>query len=783
MNKYFNFIAILSVALILSLIAADRAHASVSNCVQPGWINIAGNGMDAQVRLTNNVSCGTMTVSVCSYRVYQFPTGTVGWLKNQTLLDSKTVTLKPGEVVYTTVKTDNCMTQIDLFEGPCVYPFPSDNPHDLSTIVGGQITKYHVLCEKCTNECDSVNQKVCSGNSVKTCVKGSDGCNRWKLTDCSAGMICRDGECAASCTDECSTNGKRECYGNGFRTCGNHDSDSCLEWGSVTNCDSDETCSNGSCVKTCTDECSTNGKRECYGNGFRTCGNHDSDSCLEWGSVTNCGASQTCVNGSCVDDYDEPTVNLTSTGDGSCGTGFTLKWISTDTTSCAASGAWSGSLSTNGSKKIAGFDGTRTFTIKCWGKGGTATDTITLTGNGDDDLEVDAGDDVTIDEGESVKLRGTVDGDYDDLEWDCNGGDLDDEDTLRPTFEAPSKRYDYDKVYTCTLTAKNECGEDSDTVKIRVNADDEDEDMRVSLSADPSSGCAALNDVDLTAEVDDDSKNEKYKYYFDCDDDGDWDKTASSDNDSYTARNLCDYKKTGTYTAKVKVTSNGRSATDTVSIRVKDCDTKEEEGRLSIDKTVRSIGGGSAYAETISTNPGDIVSYRIEITAKGGDVDDVVVTDVMPAGIYNRRNVRLEGSNLEGNLGAGINIGDISKGETKTITYDATVANADYFNYGQTQMTNTATVETDGSNARSEATVIVQKSAIAGATIVSTGFGGGSALAVIAGLMAVLTAILIAFRGNAKAMYMTVAAHLKGNTEVKLAKRIDYVKRNNLIGQ
>jgi hypothetical protein len=144
--------------------AAGMADAAGSGCVVPGWINTAGNGMDAQVRLTNNVSCGPMTVSVCSYRVYQFPTGTVGWLKNQTLFDSKTVTLQPGQTVYTTVKTDNCMTQIDLFEGPCVYPFPSDNPHDLSTIVAGEITKYHVLCtNKCADEC-TLNQRTCDGN-------------------------------------------------------------------------------------------------------------------------------------------------------------------------------------------------------------------------------------------------------------------------------------------------------------------------------------------------------------------------------------------------------------------------------------------------------------------------------------------------------------------------------------------------------------------------------------------------------------------------------------------
>jgi len=125
MNKTIKFLFTMSSVFIFVFAAAGMANAAGSGCVVPGWINIAGNGMDAQVRLTNNVSCGPMTVSVCSYRVYQFPTGTVGWLKNQTLFDSKTVTLQPGQTVYTTVKTDNCMGQITFLRGLASILFPA----------------------------------------------------------------------------------------------------------------------------------------------------------------------------------------------------------------------------------------------------------------------------------------------------------------------------------------------------------------------------------------------------------------------------------------------------------------------------------------------------------------------------------------------------------------------------------------------------------------------------------------------------------------------------------
>jgi hypothetical protein len=77
----------------------------------------------------------------------------------------------------------------------------------------------------------------------------------------------------ATCQDECSQIGLKKCYniGNfGYQTCGNYDSDSCLEWSSTTICPPDTiTCQNGICIQQeqkgqkCSDgtlfnQCSTN---------------------------------------------------------------------------------------------------------------------------------------------------------------------------------------------------------------------------------------------------------------------------------------------------------------------------------------------------------------------------------------------------------------------------------------------------------------------------------------------------------------------------------------------
>lgn len=50
-----------------------------------------------------------------------------------------------------------------------------------------------------------------------------------------------------SCSNECILN-QRECGSLGTKTCGNYDTDSCLEWGQETACAIGEYCSTGACV-------------------------------------------------------------------------------------------------------------------------------------------------------------------------------------------------------------------------------------------------------------------------------------------------------------------------------------------------------------------------------------------------------------------------------------------------------------------------------------------------------------------------------------------------------
>jgi len=70
---------------------------------------------------------------------------------------------------------------------------------------------------------------------------------------------------------------------------------------------------------TCQNECSQVGLKKCSGNGYQTCGNYDTDNCLEWSSVIACAANTICQNGSCIQQkgsvvlvVDESTYNALS---------------------------------------------------------------------------------------------------------------------------------------------------------------------------------------------------------------------------------------------------------------------------------------------------------------------------------------------------------------------------------------------------------------------------------------------------------------------------------------
>ncbi len=115
----------------------------------------------------------------------------------------------------------------------------------------------------CGDECQ-IGDKKCVGENDNIPVECKedlgpggdlDNCNDWTSSsgeECSASETCVDGECVESCTDECNY-GNSECSQDGkLKICGLNTSSGCYEWASLT-CSLGKICHNGACVEECVD--------------------------------------------------------------------------------------------------------------------------------------------------------------------------------------------------------------------------------------------------------------------------------------------------------------------------------------------------------------------------------------------------------------------------------------------------------------------------------------------------------------------------------------------------
>ncbi|HPS31830.1 MAG TPA: hypothetical protein PLZ43_16355, partial [bacterium] len=94
----------------------------------------------------------------------------------------------------------------------------------------------------------------------------TNGCREWDSTvkNCLSGYICNfsNNQCESEtpvCSPTCSSLGAKQCNGNGYQTCEDTDTSSaqCLKWGSVTNCESTQTCEDGICKNQVIPQCTS----------------------------------------------------------------------------------------------------------------------------------------------------------------------------------------------------------------------------------------------------------------------------------------------------------------------------------------------------------------------------------------------------------------------------------------------------------------------------------------------------------------------------------------------
>ena len=179
----------------------------------------------------------------------------------------------------------------------------------------GLICSLGACASECSSGCTVVGARQCdtSGAVVLCGDYNSDGCLEWgDPVPCDDPLVCSEGYCAATCTNGCDYAGARQCVSgttSQFQVCGDYNSDGCLEWGTPETCDTGLVCGGaGICAATCSDSCFEEGALQCYGNAVQTCGDYNSDGCIEWGTPAACEAYESCSEGVCNQDSPEESV-------------------------------------------------------------------------------------------------------------------------------------------------------------------------------------------------------------------------------------------------------------------------------------------------------------------------------------------------------------------------------------------------------------------------------------------------------------------------------------------
>ncbi|MBO4350165.1 MAG: hypothetical protein J6A01_04350 [Proteobacteria bacterium] len=103
----------------------------------------------------------------------------------------------------------------------------------------------------CADAC-TLNATQCQDNGIQTCQMGANGCAEWSAAvPCGDNTVCSNNQCvpvtpAVECSNPCEVVGERECSGDGYHICVEVN-ESCKQWSDVVSCNG-KTCENGACV-------------------------------------------------------------------------------------------------------------------------------------------------------------------------------------------------------------------------------------------------------------------------------------------------------------------------------------------------------------------------------------------------------------------------------------------------------------------------------------------------------------------------------------------------------
>jgi len=172
-------------------------------------------------------------------------------------------------------------------------------------------------------------------------------------------------------------------------------------------------------------------------------------------------------------------------------------------------------------------------------------------------------------------------------------------------------------------------------------------------------------------------------------------------------------------------------------------------GNLAVSKKVINLTTKNLnWQNSVSAKPLDILSFVITLQTGNQQINNIFVKDILPQNLIYKGNLTLNADlNSSEDLEDGISIDAMEPNSIYVISYQAQVAPAGNFSFGETTLSNTATIT--GSEIGTDsvsANVIVNNSNISGATSVPT--GSASNYLPFLTIMLVATGIYLYFSGK-----------------------------------
>ncbi len=349
------------------------------------------------------------------------------------------------------------------------------------------------------------------------------------------------------------------------------------------------------------------------------------------------------------------------------GTTLQLNWTSTNATSCTASGSWSGSKNVSGSQTIASYPSPATFTISCTGPGGTAQDSVvvnvrttppnpkTLTVS----LQAVPFSGTAPLSGVDLKavVSGTAQGDI-TYKFDCtNDGTFEKTlQTSQPSYTAKDLcTYTNPDTYFASVTVERD-GLTATALTPVVVLTPTPQPPTVDLKINNSDGPLTV-DPGTTLQLNWTSTNATS-----CTASGSWSGSRSLQGKEDVLIT--------TFSVFTLTCSNSvGTAQDTVAVQI----TSPQLADIRVEKLVAKEGTSLFNDSLRDVKMGDIVRFKIRVTALNSTVYGLVVRDIMPPDLLYLGELKQNGFSIAGSIVSGIYLSSLEKGESIEWEYKAKI--------------------------------------------------------------------------------------------------------------